>query len=468
MWDFYAPSEAMVTAAMKPERGTMKSKLNVTAAAVLSVLVLTVGCGASNADNGSDSEPTGSSDTASEGGDEGGAVEQTTLTIESYRTEDASAWTDKILPAFHDAHPEIHVEFKPTFADDFDATLNARFQGGTAGDIITCRSGSRNLATIAQGYLEPIDGLPGLDNFSDLSIGFFGSPEGDPYCVPVASVMAGFFYNKTIFDELDLAVPTTVDEFHAVLSAIEDDGQYDPIIYGTGTPWSLDYMGIYNIGPNFWHGEDGRQGIIDGSKKFTDPEFVAGLTEFASWTQYLPAGYESLEYTDAQQLFALGKAAIFPSGSWDIPAVTANGIDVGVFAPPLPNAGDQLYVQSHPDHGIGINAASEHKDAARKFLEWIATPEFSAMYADSLPGFFPLLEGPVTLEDPLAQEWSDMKIGAELTPRIGQFQLSEGSPAFESEMQRMSPDLVTGKISPADLAAEIQAGLESWYEPQQR
>ena len=425
----------------------MQSKLAPLAITAAAAMVLLAGC---------------SGNTDSEGGED-----QVTLTFESWRTEDAAIWEDQILPVFYESHPNIRIEFSPTLADDYDAALRARFEGGTAGDLITCRSGSRNLATIDEGFLEPIDGLSGLDNFSDLSLSYFGSAEGDPYCVPAASVMAAFFYNKAIFDELGLSVPTTIDEFHTMLQKVKDDGTYTPLAYGTANDWILTAMGIYNVGPNYWQGEDGRQGLIDGTKKFTDPEFVAALEEFSTWSDYMPNGFESLTYTDAQQMFALGQGAVFPSGSWDITAVTANGLDIGVFAPPVQNAGDQLYVQSHPDMAIGINAASEHKAEAEVFLEWIATPEFGALYADALPGFFPMIEGPVTLEDPLAQAWSDLKDGAELTPRVGQFQLSTGEPTFESQLRQRAPGLLTGNISPADTAAEVQASLESWYAPQQ-
>jgi hypothetical protein len=34
-------------------------------------------------------------------------------------------------------------------------------------------------------------------------------------------------------------------------------------------------MGFQNIGPNYWMGEEGRQGLLAGTEKFTDPQYVA-------------------------------------------------------------------------------------------------------------------------------------------------------------------------------------------------
>lgn len=404
-------------------------------------------------------------------GNGGGGGEQVTLTFENYRPEDATYWNTQIIPAFEKEHPGIKIEFTPTKATEYDAALKTRFEGGTAGDLISCRNGAVNRENIAAGFMEPLAGLEGLANFDELSLSFWASNEGDPYCVPVASVMAAFFYNKEIFKELNLEVPTTEDEFMDVLRAIDADGTYVPLALGAtpGDSWVLNYMGILNIGPNYWRGEEGHQGLIDGTKKFTDPEFVEALTVLKSWSPYLPPGAASVTYSDATQLFALGKAAIFPSGSWDISAVAGStGLDVGVFAPPLPRAGDQLYVQSFPDQGFGLNAASKHKEEAKVFLNWAATSAFQEMYGNALPGFFGMAEDSGTLKDPLAQAWVDLKDGAELTSRIGLDRLSGGNPDFEVTLNNALQLMMTTDKTPESVAEEVQASLEAWYPPQMK
>lgn len=396
---------------------------------------------------------------------------QVTLTFENYRPEDAAYWNSEIIPRFEQQHPGIKIEFTPTKATEYDAALKTRFEGGTARDLISCRNGAVNRDNIAAGYMEPLKGLEGLSNFSEQSLSYWASDDGEPYCVPVASVMAAFFYNKEIFDELGLTVPTTQAEFMDVVKAIKADGRYVPIAMGAtpGDSWVLNYNGILNIGPNYWRGEEGHQGLIDGTKKYTDPEFVEALTVLKSWAPYLPDGAASVTYSDATQLFALGKAAIFPSGSWDISAVAGStGLDVGVFAPPLPKAGDQLYIQSFPDQGFGINAASKHKDEARIFLNWVATPEFQELYGNALPGFFGMGEDSGTLSDPLAQAWVDLKRGAELTSRIGVDRLSGGNPDFEVTLNNALQLMMTTDLTPEEVAQEVQASLEAWYPPQMK
>src|ERR1700739_2238556 len=59
------------------------------------------------------------------------------LKIESWRNDDADIGTSKIIPAFNKHYPDIKVEFSPTAPKEYNAALNARLAGGTAGDLIT-------------------------------------------------------------------------------------------------------------------------------------------------------------------------------------------------------------------------------------------------------------------------------------------------------------------------------------------
>jgi len=279
-------------------------------------------------------------------------------------------------------------------------------------------------------------------------------------------VLAGFYYNIDIFDELELEAPATVSEFLDVLQTIQDDGTYAPLALGSAESWQLAYNGLYSIGPTYWNGEEGRLGLIDGTKKVTDPEFVAAFQAMDDWKPFLPDGQESLQYADMTQMFTLGQAAILPDGSWNINQVTATGLNVGVFAPPVVNEGDQRYLQEMPDMAIGINAVSENKDAAKVFLEWVAGPEFQELYVNSAPGFFAMALEPVPYNDELAQSFADLKDGALLTPRLGLDRLSAGTPPFDDETWRLLQVMFGSDTTPDEVTTELQAGLESWYEPQ--
>jgi raffinose/stachyose/melibiose transport system substrate-binding protein len=119
-----------------------------------------------------------------------------------------------------------------------------------------------------------------------------------------------------------------------------------------------------------------------------------------------------------------------------------------------------------PDMAIGINAASENKDAAKVFLEWVAGPEFQELYVNGAPGFFAMALEPVAYNDELAQSFADLKDGALLTPRLGLDRLSAGTPPFDDETWRLLQVMFGSDTTPDEVTTELQAGLESWYEPQ--
>jgi raffinose/stachyose/melibiose transport system substrate-binding protein len=392
------------------------------------------------------------------------ALAQTTLTLGSWRTEDLAVWQDQILPVFNAAHPDIKVEFAPINTNEYNAAIQSQVEGGAGPDLITCRPFDVNNEWIQRGYFASLDGLPALEHYTDTAKAAW-TWDGKTYCVPTAAVLAGFYYNVDIFNELGLQPPTSAADFIAVLQKIKDNGKYAPLALGSAESWQLAYNGLYSIGPAYWKGEEGRLGLINGTKKLTDAEFVAAFQAFADWKPFLPAGQEAIAYADMTQLFTLGKAAILPDGSWNINQVTSTGLNVGVFGPPPVEAGGQRYLQEMPDMAIGINAKSPNIEAAKVFLEWTATAEFQQLYASTAPGFFAMSDLPIAYDNPLAQAFADLKTGALLTPRLALDRLSAGTPPLDDETWRLLQVMMTTDTTPEAVTQELQAGLESWYKP---
>lgn len=393
------------------------------------------------------------------------------LIIESWRNDDLSIWRDTIIPAFNAKFPDIQVEFQPSPPADYNALLNSRLEAGTAGDLITCRPFDASLDLFNGGYLASLNDLPGIDNFSDVAKSAWITDDGsDVFCVPMASVIHGFIYNADIFAELGLEEPTTEAEFYAVVDAIKADGRYAPLVMGTADQWESATMGFQNIGPNYWGGEEGRQGLIDGSAKYNEGGFLQAFEALAKWSPYLIDGYQSLKYPDAQVAFTSGFGAIYPSGSWEISGFRAQAdFELGAFKPPLPEGADTCYISDHTDIAMGMNAniAPEKAEAARTFLEWMTTQEFAELYSNALPGFFTLASVDITLEDPLAEEFLSWRSECESTIRSSYQILSRGEPNNENDLWGTSARLLNGEITAQEAADTVEAGLVAWFEPHQ-
>lgn len=395
--------------------------------------------------------------------------DKVTLTIESWRNDDLRIWSETIIPAFNAQYPEIEVVFAPSAPAEYNAALNSKLEAGTAGDLITARPFDASLELYERGYLASLNSLSGINNFSEVAKSAWTTDDGSVvFAVPMASVIHGFIYNKDIFNELGLSEPRTEDEFFAVLDAVKADGQYTPLAMGTSDQWEAATMGFQNIGPNFWNGEDGRRGLLTGSEELTDGQYVKVWEHLARWAPYLGSGFEAQSYPDSQNLFTLGRAAVYPAGSWEISGFNDQAdFALGAFPPPLPAGQSTLYISDHTDIAIGLNAASEYPDEAKIFLDWVASAEFAELYSNALPGFFSLSSSPITLEDPLAATIIGWRQIGESTIRNSYQILSRGEPNLENELWSVSAQVINGTLSAADAARQVQDGLSSWYGPQQ-
>lgn len=390
-----------------------------------------------------------------------------TITIESWRQDDIQVWQEKIIPAFEAKHPGIKVVFAPTAQTEYNASLNAKLDAGSAGDIITCRPFDASLELFKKKQLVDLTDLKGMENFTSVAKAAWSTDDGkSAFCVPMASVIHGFIYNKESFDKLGISVPKTEDEFYAALEKIKADGTYIPMAMGTKEMWEAATMGYQNIGPNFWKGEEGREALISGKQKLTDAGWVKPYEELVKWKPYLGDGFEAQTYSDSQNLFTLGRAAIYPAGSWEIALFNSQAqFKMGAFPPPVPKAGDQGYISDHPDIAVGLNSKSAHQAEAKTFLEWVSSPEFAEIYANALPGFFSLNSNPVKMSDPLAQEFVSWRGPYKSTVRSTYQILSRGTPNLENETWVESANVINGTDTPQVAAEKLQKGLDSWYKP---
>jgi raffinose/stachyose/melibiose transport system substrate-binding protein len=138
---------------------------------------------------------------------------------------------------------------------------------------------------------------------------------------------------------------------------------------------------------------------------------------------------------------------------------------MGAFPPPVRKAGDTCYISDHVDIALGMNPKSKNAEAAKTFLTWTATPEFAAIYANALPGFFSLQSGDIELKDPLAKEFVSWRGKCKSTIRSTYQILSRGTPNLENETWNASANVINGTTTPDDAAKKLQQGLDAWYKP---
>ncbi|WP_396433535.1 ABC transporter substrate-binding protein [Limnohabitans sp.] len=390
------------------------------------------------------------------------AAQAQTLRIESWRKDDQIFWDKYLIPAFQKLHPEIQLKFQPEAPLAYDTQLEARLATRRAGDLIFCRPFDANVRMQAKSYLLPLDEAA-LKNFKLQARQAWTSDNGNTtFCLPVAYVMHGLFYNKKVFHDLNLQPPSTWSQLFRLLSQVAASKTVTPLALGTADMWESTQVVFTGLGANFWEGEKGRLGLIDGSVKFTDPGFLKAWQTMAQLKPYMHPQQNSMTNSDMQLLFATGHAAVYPSGSWDIDFLRNTSfaykkpIELGVFKPPLEHEGQTCHISVHPDFGIGVNKSSPNRAAALKFIAWLGSADFAQLLTDTLTGYFPLSDHPVKINDPLGQEMLSWRQTCQDTIRLNAQKINRVWPPMEDELWYVNVKVLNQEMSPEEAAQHIQ------------
>ncbi len=393
--------------------------------------------------------------------------EDVVLVMGSWRPDDVEQM-NRILDRFHNEHPDITIRFEPTNPPDYNEALQAQLEASTAPDLFYARSYATSRMQYEQGYLELLDDLPGLkERFDPQMLSAWATDEDLPYAVPFIATSHGIYYNADIFARLDLSPPRTWGELMDTAQKIQDAG-ITPFANTSGDPWTIAELVFMNLAPSFIGGREGRMAYLNGERCFNDEHVVAAFQAVSNLAPFFPDNHEMLTYADSRELFAQGQAAMVMSGSWDIAFFEASGLDFAwsVFATPPP-AGQSAHVTFHPDAGVALNPACQHKEEARTFLSWMTTSDCAEALANELPGFFPMQRETPTITNEHAQAFLALNEGKGTDARFAWEKLREGSPDGYALMQDGALAVLEGEQTPQEAADALQAGLAEWFEPAQ-
>jgi raffinose/stachyose/melibiose transport system substrate-binding protein len=133
--------------------------------------------------------------------------------------------------------------------------------------------------------------------------------------LPFEFNIEGVWYNKKIFADNGVAVPTTYDQLVAAAAKLDAKG-IQPFASSGIQGWPITRL----IG-NLIFGQLGGDALVkvkQGKAKLTDAAYVAAAQKVADLGDkgYFGKGVASLDYGPAEDLFLQGKAAMFYMGSW--------------------------------------------------------------------------------------------------------------------------------------------------------
>lgn len=162
-----------------------------------------------------------------------------------------------------------------------------------------------------------------------LALNYQRFDDGSLFMVPFEFEMEYFFYNKALFAQAGVQVPTTLDDLAKICAPLRSKGII-PIAVDGQDGWPIErYMAYYpfrQAGPGFL------TKLKQGKAKLSG----AVGTRAANWLSSLgknncfQEGFSSQGYTDAENLFTSGKAAVYEIGTWELPTLASNKLPANV------------------------------------------------------------------------------------------------------------------------------------------
>jgi raffinose/stachyose/melibiose transport system substrate-binding protein len=395
-------------------------------------------------------------------GDSEASEDSVTLKIGSWRTEDKASY-QKVIDKFQEENPDIKVEFAPSKNTEYNTILNTALKSGEGPDIIHLRPYAPGIELADAGYLEPLDDLEGLDQYSEDTLAASKGSDGKQYGVPLNISTTQMFYNKKIFEELSLEEPKTWEEFISLNETLKKEG-YTPISLGTKESWLLSLShGI--IGPAHYGGNEFVDNITAGETDFTSEEFQSSINAMDELKKYFPKNYEGLGMEDIRTMFFTGDAAMFPLGSWEIEVLREMNPDLELGFFPMPSAvGKEPTITTWVDGSYAVNANSEHKEAAKKFVQFMTTEEFGKLFTEEFKmiSAIPGIESDDQLVNDLSQAVEEMS-----TPYMMLVYFAGGNPSTKATIETELQGMYLGERTPEEVAKAVQESAASWYEPLQ-
>lgn len=250
------------------------------------------------------------------------------------------------------------------------------------------------------------------------------SIDGKVYGAPMGGGMGvGIFYNKELFDNLGLEVPTTVDEMMKVAKTIKQESDVIPFYVSGENPMGLNSLGLASFAVDEAHNENLVKEINDKKATVMDAKhFIQShqMLEDLNNEKLINSDYLSASLEHAITALVEGKTAMFLTADFITNLLSASYSDdelnkLGFF--PYPSEGKNVYAYK-PGYALSVSKTSKHQEKAIEFMNYFMTKEGQQIFLDNNRGFkTPALAG-LELDTSNSNELfkSMSKVYAENTP----------------------------------------------------
>ena len=368
----------------------MKRKVVSMLLSAVMMLSLLTGCGSSTGATTSEpaaepakaaAESTATAETTAEASTESADISGE-LNIIHYLTETAKlAALDGLVEGFKEEYPNITVNVEAMAMDNYSDVIKLRFSTDEAPDVIFGQPKSYT-DLIDNGLIKDLSGEDFISRLSESSRNCVTYNDG-VYGVALDQMANVVFYNKDIFDEQGLSVPTTYSEFIETCEALKSAGitpcaagYQDDIAYGAN--WYTIYYG------SKWNqAQNNAQELMDGASLADYPGYSEALDQWREiMLNYQNSDCKTIDTARAEQMFANGETGMIIIGTWGLGAIIDYNPDgnYGGFTYPSEENADECYVPVSIDDSWMISEGNPNEEAALAFLEYATRAEVNSKW----------------------------------------------------------------------------------------
>lgn len=284
-----------------------------------------------------------------------------------------------IIADFEAATPGVSVRVTALGDEDYKKMLPEWLAEppGAGVDVLNWQAGERLARFARDGRIAPLDALwaeARLDDAFSPAMKSAVSYDGAVYGVPVSYYQWGFYYRKSVFDEVGVAPPGTWSAFLDACAKFQAAGKAW-ITVGSVNRWPLaawfDYLNLRINGLDF------HRALLGGAQGFDDDRVRA---VFAEWAKLRDSGcfiegHETRDWKEALPFLYRGRAGVMLMGNFATPEFTTRlRDDIGFFAFPAVDAAMPRFEDAPTDlFMLAANAAQP--EAGARLLAFLARPD---------------------------------------------------------------------------------------------
>ncbi len=294
--------------------------------------------------------------------------------------------TDKLLEEYEKT-TGIKVEVQAVEDDQFDNLLMAKMATNECWDVF-----QRYTGTQAMKYtnVEDLSNEAWVDRLQDSAKPYL-TRDGKIVCAPTGGFTTlNILYNKTLFNELNLEVPETREEFESVCDTLLENDVI-PIFMGSAS--GAGWMAVQLVNSSWSNIEAANDAdVMDklNANEITWSQVKTFPETLKMWEDWSKKGYfnpnmASDDTATGVKMVGEGECGMIITGDWQWAEFNEKYPDVEIGGMVPPAVEGENYLPMNGPNGMYVSSTSANVEEAKKLVAWLCEPEQLERYYEAKP-----------------------------------------------------------------------------------